>query len=577
MNRSYLNFFFITIFLLGSILFSSCETEEIKPDDDNNSSSGEYSTGVDYNQEQEGAPYIPRDLSLVTLSDATTVLGSAASLEPWVPPVRSQGSYGTCTAWACGYYARSIMYAREHNLSKADLDDDHNVFSPLDLFLSIDSRGDSCNGSWSGAAFEVMQNRGIATLATAPYENLGICSGTPQTSWTQEAASYKIDKYRVVDHTHIEGVKSYLQLGRPVQVSCLLGLDFFSISDDMVLYTDDYSAPSGTHGRHAMVVVGYDDNKGANGAFRIVNSWGENWGDQGYFWVDYDFFASKFCYSAYVIDGDKGGLADALVDESVINPNYRVPGKDLLAVRLTDEFDDYPGNPPQARALTYNVFNRGEETIPSSDNWNIVYYYYNAYNPEEDYGIIIYDSFTNEVGSPGEYGDFEDLSGNTPQAFGHFNWWNNVDIPSGYSAAKAVYGQENGYDYDFLFYYHVPDITGEYYFVLYADGFNAIEEQYEQNNFMFFTGQDNEPLSIVNGVIQEQEMKTTMVKSAFPAELKANQPNAYDIDEIAGLIQHQKENGMLDEKAAAYENKPKFSSTGRGYVGKQIIEARLPR
>jgi hypothetical protein len=40
-------------------------------------------------------------------------------------------------------------------------------------------------------------------------------------------------------------------------------------------------------GGHAMLVVGYDDSKKA---FKLLNSWGTNWGDHGYTWVDYEFF-----------------------------------------------------------------------------------------------------------------------------------------------------------------------------------------------------------------------------------------------------------------------------------------------
>ena len=38
---------------------------------------------------------------------------------------------------------------------------------------------------------------------------------------------------------------------------------------------------------HAVLIVGYDDEKDA---FKIVNSWGSDWGDEGYGWVSYDFF-----------------------------------------------------------------------------------------------------------------------------------------------------------------------------------------------------------------------------------------------------------------------------------------------
>jgi hypothetical protein len=39
-------------------------------------------------------------------------------------------------------------------------------------------------------------------------------------------------------------------------------------------------------GGHALSIVVYDDEK-EGGAFQIVNSWGDEWGDQGYIWIKY--------------------------------------------------------------------------------------------------------------------------------------------------------------------------------------------------------------------------------------------------------------------------------------------------
>lgn len=50
-------------------------------------------------------------------------------------------------------------------------------------------------------------------------------------------------------------------------------------------------------GGHAMCVVGFDDDK-YNGAFEIVNSWGESWGNEGFIWVRYEDFLNytKYAY-----------------------------------------------------------------------------------------------------------------------------------------------------------------------------------------------------------------------------------------------------------------------------------------
>ncbi|WP_462317553.1 C1 family peptidase [Marinilabilia sp.] len=525
-------------------------------------------TGIDHDKEVESVKSIPKDLSLVTLSDAAMEMQDRVVLTDYVPPVRSQGRYGTCTAWATGYYARTIMYAREHDLSPADLEDDSNVFSPLDIYLSI-SHGDNCGGSWPGSAMKVMQERGIATLATAPYENLGDCSQGPKPSWTAEAANYKIESYRTVDHLSAEDVKSYIQKGQPVQISCILGLDFAYKNDGEVMYEDDYSAPPEEHGRHAMCCVGFDDNKGRNGAFLVVNSWGDNWGDAGYFWADYDYFTrgednDGLVTYAYVIEGDKGELSKDMADEGVINPNYRVEGKDLMAIKLEDNLNEDPAYPDDDRYITYNVFNRGKSAVPASDDWNIVYYYYNAYDPENDFGILIYDFYTDDVGPgyEGQFGDFADIDGNL-EAFGDRNYWNYFDTPSGMSVATA--SMNDGSEYNFEFGYALPDdLDGDYYFVLYADGFNDIQEQYEQNNFMFFTGKDRKPVKIENGVVVESSLKSFGKRNASPVELKEDNPNAYTIDEIKGLIEYQKREGILEDKANEFLKSAKADRETRG-------------
>jgi len=61
-------------------------------------------------------------------------------------------------------------------------------------------------------------------------------------------------------------------------------------------------SPYRVYGGHAMCVVGYDDNK-YGGAFEIQNSWGTDWGNEGYIWITYSDFA-KFVDEAYEIIDD---------------------------------------------------------------------------------------------------------------------------------------------------------------------------------------------------------------------------------------------------------------------------------
>ncbi|KAK0707824.1 hypothetical protein B0H67DRAFT_323091 [Lasiosphaeris hirsuta] len=48
-----------------------------------------------------------------------------------------------------------------------------------------------------------------------------------------------------------------------------------------------------SHGGHAMLIVGWDDSIGGTGCFKVQNSWGDNWGNKGFFWLPYEWLNVK--------------------------------------------------------------------------------------------------------------------------------------------------------------------------------------------------------------------------------------------------------------------------------------------
>lgn len=86
------------------------------------------------------------------------------------------------------------------------------------------------------------------------------------------------------------------------------------------------SLPTGGHG---VCIVGWDDNFSKNkflqtppgdGAYIVKNSWGENWGDEGYFYVSYyDNYFCKRSYIVFFLDEEFDAVSQSLDGEPVTN------------------------------------------------------------------------------------------------------------------------------------------------------------------------------------------------------------------------------------------------------------------
>lgn len=76
----------------------------------------------------------------------------------------------------------------------------------------------------------------------------------------------------------LEDARKVLSAGCPVHISMNTGQAFSDIGRDGMFNAAE--APSGQHGRHAMLMVGYTGN-----FYIIKNSWGTDWGDNGYCYV----------------------------------------------------------------------------------------------------------------------------------------------------------------------------------------------------------------------------------------------------------------------------------------------------
>lgn len=221
-------------------------------------------------------------------------------LSAWFPTPSSQGKQGSCAAWATAYAARAYYAALGRGSPPAQPDQ---RFSPAFVYNQI--KLGSCHGaSRIGDALKLMQNTGAATWADFPYDPAD-CSRQPGSAVTARAARYTIDGYeRLIDFvenveaTDLHRFKEQIADGNPVIFGMGVANDFFNLKSGIYNNLSDAGLDSG----HAMVLVGYSDPKQA---FKVINSWGTNWGDKGFGWISYAALQKRI-NQAYVIKPKPG-------------------------------------------------------------------------------------------------------------------------------------------------------------------------------------------------------------------------------------------------------------------------------
>ena len=257
-------------------------------------------------------------------------LPARKDLSAYAPPVIDQGDKATCVAISIGYYMRSILEARRQNLTnKAEIL--KLSYSPFYLYNQVKDPYDlSCMlGVDAGTVLEYLKNYGLPAFSDSRFQDPNLCLNDRPNSQTAQLTARILDYvklFRITEDeaTKVRVTKQALAENAPVVV----GIQTTNSMQELAfrrtalknlgksiqeLFSDDGSTRTATTWRpfdanallfgHAMCVVGYDDTiLNGKGAFKIINSWGKWWGDDGYFWMSYDNFGqfAKYGYQAYL-------------------------------------------------------------------------------------------------------------------------------------------------------------------------------------------------------------------------------------------------------------------------------------
>lgn len=218
-----------------------------------------------------------------------------------LPPVGDQVVAGSCYAWAAAYYYLTHLQWQEYGW---DVNDPAHQCSPA--FVYNLTNGGVDNGAWEGNnarhdAFKLFEMMGCATMQDMPYHY------TTYRNFPTEVAFRNGLQFRTLSTQQIETrsdsglqiLKNHLLTGN----LAVLGIYGYQNLLNINSYNNIYCQSQVTGSRlfwHEVTIIGYDDSlvtADGMGAFRLVNSWGTGWGDNGFFWMSYE--AVKHIQTSY--------------------------------------------------------------------------------------------------------------------------------------------------------------------------------------------------------------------------------------------------------------------------------------
>lgn len=185
----------------------------------------------------------------------------------WVTPIREQGGCGSCVAF--GTVATIECQARiQHKKPSWDMD-----LSEADLFFC--GAGRNCQkGWWPTYALDYAKNKGIPDEKCFPYQDHDM-NCTPCSD--REDRLIKIGKWQEL--INIDQRKERLDKNGPMIACMAVYRDFFGYKDGVYRHVTGDLA-----GYHAISCIGYSEEEKC---WICKNSWGTDWGNQGFFKIAY--------------------------------------------------------------------------------------------------------------------------------------------------------------------------------------------------------------------------------------------------------------------------------------------------
>ena len=204
----------------------------------------------------------------------------------------------SCTANAvCAAYTYDLI--KQHEIV---------TFNPSRLFLyyntrvQVEKRNPQSKTASLRDTVKAMSKIGVCLEDSWKYDAKQVAI-KPSAQCYKEAEGNKIKSYHRIDQSNdINQLRACLNAGSPFVFSFIVYPSFYQAPPSGVVPVPTASEKSkNPHPPgHACVAVGYNDK---SKTIRVLNSWGKNWGDNGFFYMPYDYITDRsLCYDFWKIE-----------------------------------------------------------------------------------------------------------------------------------------------------------------------------------------------------------------------------------------------------------------------------------
>lgn len=394
-----------------------------------------YGTGLVFNNDNYSKAKIRANFN----DQDFELLPPSYSLKQYSPAPGNQLQLSTSPSWATAWSARSIL-AEQKEERKNEGKYNQRSYSPSYLYQHVRLLDDeTCEaGIDLYDALEFLKQGKQKEFD----EFLEFCPRNVPDELLLKNDGPALDYRKLYDSSHsrsfkVNSVKKSISQNLPVVVGMHCPPSFFTARE----FWQPTEKPDLDFPGHAICVVGYDDDQ-YGGSFEILNSWGRDWGNNGFLWIPYDEFVdfSPYAFEIFQLVNEAGEYELSGSIQLKLNTNNGIPleqvdqgvFRTIEPFKTGSHFRIYLKNESPAFVYVFGVDadNKFDKVFPHQDTISPALVY--------DSDVVALpgeDSYIEIVGDPGqenlyilyskEYIDFSNLIANLSRYPG--NLYENLD------------------------------------------------------------------------------------------------------------------------------------------------------